>query len=295
MFCLARTEVPKFIQKINSPLSSTHTSTGRDFILEKDQHLRVIEEELETKYVRYCDFSNPLHNLTSVMCRGVVNSGRLRIRMPRAKATKNLPEDEKKEIWSIVNKMLDLDIAVHNNSTFRGYLWHLSAYFQWDPLVWILNEIRSHPLEHKDGKVWSKIEKIYSNHPDLLEPKRSLHLAVGQLTLKAWDAFLKATQEIQVHHVEPPFITTLRSLADKRRGSQQTHITPPNSGYNPFNPTSDPLDDTPLPNFDMTCTAMDMNFDAMAEFNPDHLDWGFWDQLIHDPSSFPVKPLGPTL
>ena len=187
IFCLARTEIAKFIQKMNPSHPNWAQTWEVEDVEEKERHLVALEDEMEMKYLRYCDFANPVHQITSAMLRGAIMSGRLRIRLPRAKAMKELPEEERKKVWEISNKIIDYTNAAHDNLVFQRFMWHMQAFFQFDPLIWILNELRRNPLAHKDEQIWPKIEKVFIEHPGLIELKRSLHVAVARLTLKKWD------------------------------------------------------------------------------------------------------------
>ena len=169
-------------------------------------------------------------------------------------------------------------------------MWHLQAFFQWDPLIWILNDIRRVPSAHQDNKLWDKIEKVYSNHPAMSTQRRALHIAVGQLTIKAWDASHSTQlQDYQPAPSEPSFISTLRSFVSKRNNSRSNSTAPATWEYNPFDPTQDVTDDLGASNFaNVIWNAPDVDFERFADFNADSVDWMFWDQLMRDPVSFPV-------
>lgn len=220
------------------------------------------------------------------MLRSALSSGRLRIRLPRAKSIKDLPDDERTKIWSLANKVLDYDIAAYNNNLLHPFLWHLQAFFQFDPLIWVLNELRRDPRTYQDEDTWPKIESIYRNHPDLIAQRRSLNIAVGRLTLKSWDSYHSIVpREDQVP--EPSFITTLRSHTCKRGSVHTRDATTSKSEYNPFNP-GDASDDLRLP--DLTAPeagSHEFDFSKMMDFSTDSIDWMFWDQLVRDPTSFP--------
>lgn len=294
MFCLARTEIARFVQKVNPlhsnkpPFEDWAKFWERDDIVEKERQLDELESEMEMKYIRFCDPSNPIHNLAMAMLRAALNSGRLRIRLPRAKSDKELPEEERGKVWALANKILDAHIAAHNNRLLDKFNWHLQAFFQYDPLIWILNEIRRDPLAYKENDCWPKIERIYANHPNLKDQKRTLQMAVGRLVLKTWDAF--RTSHRQANLAVPPdpqYITTLRSVIHRRANSVNIN-TPPKSDYNPFNP-GEVSEDLPMPQQFVVPQQATFDFDwnQMMNFNSDTMDWMFWDQLVHDPASFP--------
>lgn len=280
MFCLARTEIARFVQKVNPlhsgkpPFENWAKFWEREDVAEKEQQLDELESEMEMKYIRFCDPSNPIHNLAMAMLRAALNSGRLRIRLPRAKSDKTLPPEERGRVWTLANKIIDAHIAAHNNRLLDKFNWHLQAFFQYDPLVWILNEIRRDPLAYRDDPIWLKIEKIYGNHPNLRDQKRALQMAVGRLVLKTWDAYQSALQQAnQTVPPDPQYITTLRSFIG-RRSNSTTHLnTPPKSEYNPFNP-GDGSEDLPVPQFNVPQQAtFDFDWNQMMDFNTETMDW----------------------
>lgn len=272
MFCLARTELAKFVQKAMPLFGNWSRVLEEVELADKERLLDEIEEEMETKYLRYCDFADPLHNIVMAMARTAINAGKLRIRLPRIKEVKDLSEKEREAIWTQSLKIIDYDIAAQNNGNLKRFRWHLEAFFQWDSLIWILNDIRRHPLDHVDDQIWSKIEKVYQFHPNMLVQRRALHLAVAQLTLKAWDASHPPAPQTQTPLPEPSFITTLRTFTSKRNTSRANSTMPPPHQYNPFDPNQDASED--LGNVTLSDTVWntnDFDFSRMADFND--IDW----------------------
>lgn len=280
IFCLARSEMNRFMQKAH--IASSDPSSAAEYqqhMAEKEHELQVLEERFETNYIRYCDFANPLHNAVMALCRGALNGGKLRIRLPRIKALKQLPEDERDKMWTISTKMMDLEIAVYKNHLMQGFLWHVRAMYQWHPLIWLLREIRQNPQLGDRDQIWSKFETLYEHHPEMVERKRSIYIAVGRVAVTAWDAYAAAHAPVQP--AEPLFITKLRNNGGRRgsngaRAEQASNVSALDFASNL--PLSNPLD-TPW-------DTNTMDFHALSDANIDSLDWMFWDQLVQDPTSF---------
>ena len=129
IFCLARTEIGKFVQKHKPARGDWGMLWEVEEVAEKERQLTELEEEMETKYLRYCDFANPVHHLTMAMLRSAVNSGRLRIRLTRAKGMKDLPDEERRKVWTIANKIIDYDIAAHETNILKRFMWYV---FPWN-------------------------------------------------------------------------------------------------------------------------------------------------------------------
>ena len=286
IFCLARAEFAKFIQKGNPPLGNGARMCEIETINEMDQHITDLEAEMETKYIRYCDIANPLHNLTMGMVRGALTAGRFRTRLPRAKQVKQLPDAERREMWTISTKILDYMLATYKNAGLQRYHWHWKALFMHDPLIWILNGLRRDPLVYQDEPIWSKIEAMYTYNPEMVTKRRALNVATGRLTLKAWDACQSAKpHDEQFARPEPSFITALRTQFERRLS-----VEPKMEEYNAFAP-ADTLQDMPLPShaLDTGSSSYYVDVNSMMDFNLDNVDWMFWDQLVRDPTSFPAS------
>ncbi len=328
MFCLARTEMAKIVrhaflsnlsQKEN--MQGVHEAFFNEDFKVKWGHLSALEDEMESKYLRYCDFANPLHQVTMAMARAGINGGRLRIRLARSRAGQDVSDQERKEIWEIANRVLDYHINASTNHTMARYWWHLRTFFQSDAMVWVLNELRRDPALYKDSDGWKKIEDTYKAHPDLAVQKRSLHAAVGRLTLKAWDA-TQAWRQANNEPVppDPAYITAVRLRPSRKESSLASNDPTPtqssNWTYNPFNPGADfeeavlptqssastfqatdgfvgngPVDTNSmwmaqLQDFNAPGVALnDFDFNQMVDPGTGQIDWMFWDQLSRDQTS----------
>jgi hypothetical protein len=309
IFCLARTEMAKIIR--TAFVSKTLSGSGAEpeNYQMKDKHLKQLEDEMESKYLRYCDFVNPVHQLTMAMARSGINGGRLRVRLPRAKDVGSLSEADRKELWDIANRIIDYHISVNSNLLVSRFWWHIKAFFQSDALVLVLNELRRDPGRYKDENTWTKIEQTYGNYTDLAGQKRSLHIAIGRLTIKAWDATQAWRQQNNLSiEPEPAFITAIRTRPSRKESTNPSNDPTPESAaqwqYNPFNPGDASEDLTfsyPTPNMSsgIGSAAMsanpfigegqvfnDFNFNEMVDPGTGTTDWLFWDQYARDPNAF---------
>ncbi|KAK3712302.1 hypothetical protein LTR37_009164 [Vermiconidia calcicola] len=290
MFCLARTEIAKCIQKAKPPMGNWTLMWQDQEVEETNSFLNGLESEMENKYVRHCDFGDPVHNLTMVMCRASVTSARLRIRLNRDRNMKDVSDEERRTIWALAKKVLDYNIATYNDPGLARFMWHLNAFFQFDSLLWILTELRRDPLSYKDENVWARLDQVYNNHPELMVPKRSLQAAVGRLTLRTWETYQShLARNGQLPEPEPCFIPSLRAVISKRPGTHPSSGPTPKDEYNPWGP-GDASADLSGPDFLSSVQyPSDFDFNQMIDSATDSMDWTFWDQLIQNPSSFPTS------
>lgn len=280
IFVLARTEIGRFHQKIRPALSPNGNWgvvwESRD-IPEIQEALRELENNMEEKYVRYCDISTPVQVLCIAMARGSINSARLRIRRPRGKMD-GVSKEERKELYEMADKVLALDLAVHQNKSLDRFNWHMRQFFQWDPLITVLQEARQLDCVIDPELLWSKVEQTYGAHPELFNQKRSIDVALNRLTVKSWDAMCANN----LHALpEPSFVTTLREAISRREASRQNTETPKQQ-TNPFDPYLDASSDMPVSNYINFNPVLGYN-NSFAGMNTDmnaDIDWMFWDQML---------------
>lgn len=258
--------------------------------------LTFFEDEIELKYLRYCEFLNPLHNLTQAMTRGAITAGRLRVRLGRARELKTIPENERQEIWELARKMIDYTLAVNTNPMFFRFQWHMKAFFPWDALVWILNECQRDPSGEHNEEIWSKIQEVYDVYPEIVTSKRALHMAIGRLTLRRWNTYINSPAPAgQTKRAEPSYIPLLREKFEKRSNGRSNTGVSQQAPYNPFNPAINDGEDWTIPMPVPTTQATgEIGFNAIPDldFNV-AMDWSFWDNLMHDHSAqFQAYPSG---
>ena len=272
IFCLARSELHRFHQKVKPATGLTIWSgriTDDETINSIDDALVELEDKLETKYVRYCDVVIPIHWCTMMLARGAITSIRLRVRLPRAKAQQHVPDHERKLLYDLTIKSMHYSISSFNNDAIRPYRWHLHAMFQWDPLIWVLEELRCGSPFVDINDAWSKIEQLLLSQPAILTLKRPLDGAVGELILKAWTATPNTGRE-------PDFIAALKDTFGKRAATKQPPVASlsiPAAQQTQTMSYPDALD------FSSTMDGMDFGFDS------DQIDWEFWDQMLKDPAA----------
>ncbi|KAK7709875.1 hypothetical protein SLS64_006117 [Diaporthe eres] len=245
--------------------------------------IREAESEVEEKYIRYCDITNPLHFLTIGMARSAITAMRIKIRLPRVR-DQTATDAERKELFQLAHKIIDTDAAAYAHTGLQRYQWHVRsfwAYGSWDSLIYVLTSLRRPGLLSRDqvDNTWSKVEQVYGNHGDFLKSKQALHIAFRSLTLKAWHANPPGSSE-----PEPEFISTLRSQEEGKlatgvaRHGSKAATSGVGSDTIPGNGPNSAVDDSESSNFDDISGGMGL--DMSSDLNLDTEDWMLWDQLI---------------
>ena len=193
--CLLRCEFGAFWkEKLHTQGQDPNKLFKNTGLEQRDELIDELQHRLEVKFLRYCDLSNPLQFMASIIGRSAVNSMRLMSHHPRRWENKaEIPESERQLLWHLSTKLLESDNLGHSTKGLRRYLWHTNVYFQWQALVYILGELKTHTLGEEVDSVWLKIDEVYENHPAFITDfRKPLHIAVGSLCLKAWEARMKA-------------------------------------------------------------------------------------------------------
>ncbi|KAG6355727.1 hypothetical protein INS49_003691 [Diaporthe citri] len=124
IFCLARACIGKFFARSirgTATDHSQHHSTVEPLI-------REAESEVEEKYIRYCDITNPLHFLTIGMARSAITAMRIKIRLPRIR-DQTATDAERKELFQLAHKIIDTDAAAYAHTGLQRYQWHVRSFW----------------------------------------------------------------------------------------------------------------------------------------------------------------------
>ena len=179
--------IATFRQQGKNPSQFHLNASGSDKV-ELDEALREVEEIIETKYIRYCDPSQPLHLMTMLMARLFVNYLCFLTHHPRRWASiEQTPLSERQRVWEISIKLLEQHSMVQSNPLLKQFAWHGIYFQQWHAFIHVLDTLRANPLVAEAEKAWQLIGNIYENSPDMIfDTKMPIHVAVGNLCLKAY-------------------------------------------------------------------------------------------------------------
>ncbi|GAB1319276.1 Transcription factor vrtR1 [Madurella fahalii] len=272
LFCLSRVCLGNFFASRAKPTEGRGPNSWLlGDVREAEKLVTEAESEVEEKYIRYCDVVNALHFLTVCLARSGITAMRLRVRLPKARSY-TASDADKREVFQLAQNILETDVAVCSHPGVQKYQWHLRHFFlwgTWDSFIFILTTL----LRSKDmlsaaeiDTVWAKVEQMHHHHDELLGSKRALYVALGRLTLKAWEAH--PPTKAGDGSLEPAFISSLRSLCTKSEKD--------NNKASLKGSTETSLDPVTNHSFD------DIAPDIDGSFNLNEVDWAFWDQLIQD-------------
>lgn len=219
--CLLRCEFgafwkEKLMKKSNIAFENLRiTSPWTSTLEERDSNINELEQRLEEKFLRYCDPSIPIQFLAIIIARAAVNSMRLMAHHPRKYANPaDVPQSERDYLWKLSVKLLESDNLAHSSQGLRRFMWHTNVYFQWQALVYLLNELKERTMGDEVDKAWQQVDELFRHHSNFVtDYKKPLHVAVGSLCLKAYKARENALREATkgvFPKVIPEYIKVLR-------------------------------------------------------------------------------------
>ena len=183
-----------------------------------------LEEILETKYLRYCDPSQPLHLMTMLIGRSAMNIVRFLTHHPRRWASiEQTPVSERQWGWEICIKLLEQHNMLQSNPQLKQFAWNAAYNLQWHAFIHVLDTLRAYPLIVDAEKAWQIIGKTYENNPDMVfDTKKPTHVAVGNLCLKAYSAREATSQNANIYPPPTPqFILQLRQQREVAKAKRQ--------------------------------------------------------------------------
>ncbi|KAI5924909.1 mitogen-activated protein kinase [Camillea tinctor] len=142
VFCLSRSCLGEFFAGARRRANGANSGLLKDY---QDAELLIseAENEVEEKYIRYCDIVNPLHFLTIGLARSGITAMRLRVRLPRVRGP-NATDAEQREAFELAQKILDTDTTAYAHAGLKKYRWYVRPFFlwgTWDALIFVLTTL----------------------------------------------------------------------------------------------------------------------------------------------------------
>lgn len=201
---------------------------------EKWADLRDLQEQIENKITKYCDKAVPLHELTL----SIYHAGVAKLRFMIYKASINgvmqsgTPAQQKKlkyELFMAALHLVEHGCVMGLKESLKGFRWRMAAHFQWQPIVYLVNELISRTTGPEVEKAWKLLSDLYEGYGDVLfKANRTLPVAVGNIAIRAWTAYDEAKHPFGHPFGEghtPEFIQILK----RQRGLGQTRDSSPSS------------------------------------------------------------------
>ena len=278
--CLIRCEFTVFLRK--------DTLTNPDITAtKKNNMIKQLEDLFERKFLRYCDPTNTLHQLASVMIR----SGMCRVKLfalnPRRLADRGIkvPQIERDMIFTNATKLLEYVNLVRGNRALEKYLWQAGTHFLWNSFLHVLIEVQHRRTGPEVDRAWQLIGVVLSKYPEMFEKNTAaVYTALGKWTLEAWnDCHAANTHEGVPRPATPDFIAAIRrcqapldvSSLGQKDVKDPSLVTGASAGT--FNTQASRLDQVSPSDLEAFASYDFPNLVAF-EMNPE--EWIQWDSLV---------------
>ncbi|MCJ1337752.1 hypothetical protein MMC09_003035 [Bachmanniomyces sp. S44760] len=220
IFMIFRCTVGQFIRNYASPSSgfngSWHKLTSPEIPLaDKDRAIDDLERKMDSMLLKHYDPSIPIHFMTSGMAKAVICKMRLMAHRPQQYSDKGalLTQSEKDLLFDNSIKIIEYSNLSYTSPATVGYTWHVDVHFQWYAFIYMLNELRYRTTGDMADRAWRQVCNAFDNRPEMLtETKKALHVAIGNLALKTWEARqAEYIRQMKGHRrmSPPPFVQTL--------------------------------------------------------------------------------------
>ncbi|KAI4183953.1 MAG: hypothetical protein L6R41_005064 [Letrouitia leprolyta] len=215
------------MQKDNKATFSTEEYTAMDDLKIKDEFIKKLEDMIETKYVRFCDPTQPLQFLTLLVARLSTNLIRFIAHHPRRWAKLDqVPASEQEFVWGVVIQLLEQHNMMQSSPQLRHFAWNVPYFIQWHAVIHVLDTLRADPLRPDAAKAWQLIDTLYENNLEmLLSTKRPISIAIGNLCWKAFSARQAAITKENERRLDPPhYIIRLREERGAAKARKEAAI-----------------------------------------------------------------------
>ncbi|ORY17304.1 fungal-specific transcription factor domain-domain-containing protein [Clohesyomyces aquaticus] len=270
----------------------------------KDKAIADLEAMYQRRFLQYCDKSVPWHFMCSYTAKAMICMMRFMAHQPEIDDQPGCPKPQE-EIDYLFN--LSLQVVSYMNLAYtmkelQGFLWHINLNFQWKVFIYLIAQLRYRTAAPDADEAWKQVQLVFEYHPNFAKEvsKRALPIAVGNLTLKAWNAFI-AARGVPAGG-EPYYIQIQRA---QQRGRSKSPSIPPSQPEIPapvppaLEPCGAGVDVTPIfpQNLDpLQSFGWDSTFASSLDVAPmpelpnldgDQLNWPAWENLVMD---FSMEP-----
>ncbi|KAH8694981.1 fungal-specific transcription factor domain-containing protein [Talaromyces proteolyticus] len=217
-FCLLGYEMGVWLLKNSKSKTSTFdgywqfVNSSSVPLDQKDQLIDELETMLETRYVRYCDPSIPLHLVSRIVAGSVVTLARIRAHHPRRYQEKGeeVPQAERELLFKLCKHLVECANILFVTRKAQRFFWHIDFHFPWESIIVMLSELRHRSIGKDVAEGWVLVNTaLQRQFKSLHQPRKNpLHLAVANLAIKAWSAHVAESERRRVPPVPQPEIIT---------------------------------------------------------------------------------------
>lgn len=238
IWCMFRSELASFaasqISRMGKEGKLMHKSpeySAMNDLKIKDIFINELEDMIETKYLRFCDPSQPLQLWTLIGARSASSIFQFMAHHPRKWASLDqVPDSEKLLVWEIVIQLLERYKMLYSTPQLQRFAWNIPYFIHWHAVIHVLDTLRANPLHQDAVKAWDLVDSLFENNLEMMIGiKKPIIVAVGSLCLKAFNSRSAALGRDNLSNIEPPqYIMKLRHERDVAKAKREELIAKKN-------------------------------------------------------------------
>ncbi|KAL1967660.1 hypothetical protein VTN77DRAFT_2917 [Rasamsonia byssochlamydoides] len=299
IYCLLKYEVSTIFRR--SPYAASLQNNPRKMAnltvptSTKEKLIDELELLYEQKYLQHCDSKIPLHHLAIVMAKLSIYKMRFVFHHPRhhPNGASQLSPEESDTLFFNSVRLIEYDNLIRKTKFSEHLLRHMTARTQLDALIYMLNELRRRTTGELVTTAWEQVEMVFNDHPRLIEDTDNrLYIAIGDLTLKAWEARVAALASKRAdtsRQSTPNYILALLSRRISNDGDSSARmIIAAEDGKQSTDQHSQSARNSLQHNEPATNALNTTEETASLSFEVPSADWTFWEDLLqgHEPEDF---------
>jgi hypothetical protein len=298
VLCLVKYNVMEFLGKVSHEalldMDMGRFSNSSLTLAEKETMISQFEDQLERRYLRYCDMSNALHYFTSIVARSSVCKMKLFAHNPRRYVNDGLKisRRERDIIFENGKKLLEYGNLVQSNPMLRKFKWQVGTGYLWDTLLYVLIEARNRKVGADVDRAWQLIGEVFSYYPQIFADKNrslyGLYATFGNWTLQVWDDCVAAKRADGLP--ESPTPGYIAALRRSRRPPAKTTLESGNF-TGPGGALGNLMDHNEIqpPKYDGSLFADFQPFETfdistLPSFDSEPNEWAQWERLLSEQS-----------
>lgn len=216
MYVIMRCEIVELMHNLRtSPIS----------LSEKDKAIDELKESLESKYSKYADPSVPLHLITMLMERGLICKMHMGPRHPHLISFTTVSPAEGQKLFDLALEMIESYNLLIKSPKLERFLWHVMTNFPLPGYLFLLCSLRSRKPDALTDRAWLSIVEGWTGREKMKDgiafwkrKDNALHLAMGNMLIKAWEPRIQARPDIPT----PNFIQEMMELVKSRKGKSSS-------------------------------------------------------------------------
>jgi hypothetical protein len=221
---------------------------------EKDRAVEQLQQRFAERYQQFCDPSVPLHLLSTFMSHTSTAKLAMGPRFPLTVAnTSSLSSTEKDKLFHLSLRMMEAHNSMLGSPSLKRFLWHVCTNFPFPAHVYLLCALRQTTTGPLANRAWVAFGEHYNNlriagrlNTMAKHRESAIHLAIANLTIKAWDVRERDNPGIEV----PKFVMHMRcrlggGSALCPKGSKSCFVSP--GDQPPAEEHADPTAGTQIP------------------------------------------------